>query len=489
MTDDDYFAVPVPDKEVHGDGQVQPGSAPQALSRRDNSSVSTVNFNNTTYTGLDNPPPPLLPHPQTPTESSKPFSVEEANEEIAQLLTSGKVTQMEVSSLQGMMRDHVALKEKVNKLKSLLGRSAKAQREAKMELEGTTKKLDHAVKEIERLNTKLEKLANRPTHMDLLADFETNFDKALLSVGHNTHQSGGETSAATPLATTNSATLPTQDQVVDGMLLQELAESQHRTERLENLNAALLHRSSQLEQQAKLLQQERNHAVAQVDRLSLELRMAHLEADNAHRAMQDKLQSLQEMQLEIDLVTKASMDANVRAIKGEEAAKSVQTDRDMVKQLQAQVMALQEWALAAAEAKRLAQDRARALEEKVRVLEKSKESGAGSVDGSGGFSTSSFANGLGEIGSGSAQSGERSLLTKSSSLIIGAGDVGFGIIELGEHVRHVRSGERVLLRWKFDVTPAELGVEFNLLKGKCDDIQKRFRADYLIRGRYVNSIP
>jgi hypothetical protein len=434
MADDDFFAVP--DKKPSEQPAVAP---PKNNGTTFNSTPSKVES-------------PSLP-PKTPTESSKAFSLEEANEEIAQLLTSGKVSQKEVSSLQGMMRDHAALKEKVNKLKSLLGRSAKAQREAKMELEGTTKKLEHAMREIERLSTKVEKLANRPTHMDLLADFETNFDKALLSVGNT--QSGGETTAAPSVV----AVAPTQEQVVDGMLLQELAESQTRIERLENLNTALLHRSSQLEQQAKILQQERNAAISQAERLSLELRMAQMEADNASRSMQDKLQSLQEMQLEIDLVTKASMDANVRAVKGEEAAKSVQTDREMVKQLQAQVQALQEWALASAEAKRLTQERARVLEEKLRAIELKDAAGA------------------------LTDSCERSLSVKTSSLVIGAGDVGFVVFELGEHAQQLKPGERILLRWKFDVTPAELSVDLNLMKGRCDDVQKRFRADYLIKDR------
>jgi hypothetical protein len=434
MADDDFFSVP--DKKASEQSAVAP---PKSNGTTFNSTPSKVES-------------PSLP-PKTPTESSKAFSLEEANEEIAQLLTSGKVSQKEVSSLQGMMRDHAALKEKVNKLKSLLGRSAKAQREAKMELEGATKKLEQAMRENERLSTKVEKLANRPTHMDLLADFETNFDKALLSVGHT--QSGGETTAAPSAA----AIAPTQEQVVDGMLLQELAESQTRIERLENLNTALLHRSSQLEQQAKILQQERNTAISQAERLSLELRMAQMEADNASRSMQDKMQSLQEMQLEIDLVTKASMDANVRAVKGEEAAKSVQTDREMVKQLQAQVQALQEWALASAEAKRLTQERARVLEEKLRAIE------------------------LKDAASALTNSGERSLTVKTSSLVIGAGDVGFVVFELGEHIQQLKSGERILLRWKFDITPAELSVELNLMKGRCDDVQKRFRADYLIKDR------
>jgi hypothetical protein len=324
-----------------------------------------------------------------------------------------------------------------------------------MELEGTTKKLDQALRDVERLSTKVEHLANRPTHMDLLADFETNFDKAMLSVGNT--QTGGETTAAPSAALAPQ----TQEQVVDGMLLQELAESQTRIERLEHLNSALLHRSSQMELQTKELQHERDVSLQKVDRLSLELRMAQMEADQATRAMQDKMQSLQEMQLEIDLVTKASMDANVRAVKGEEAAKSVQTDREMVKQLQAQVQALQEWALASAEAKRLCQERVRILESKLKALDTS---------GVGVKSTS----------------GERSLFVKSNSLVVGAGDTGFVIFDLAEHAQKLRPGERVMLRWKFDITPAELTVDFNLMKGKCDDIQKRFRADYLIKNRYVD---
>lgn len=405
------------------------------------------------------PAPPPRP-PPTPNESSKAFSLEEANEEIAHLLTSGKVSQKEVSALQGMMRDHAALKEKVNKLKSLLGRSAKAQREAKMELEGTAKKLDVALKDVERLSNKVEHLANRPTHMDLLADFETNFDRALLSVGTNAQQSGGETTAP---ATSAVVQQQTQEQVVDGMLLQELAESQARIERLEGLNSALLHRSSQLEQEGKTLHQQRDTSMQKVDRMSLELRMAQMEAEQATRAMQDKMQSLQEMQLEIDLVTKASMDANVRAVKGEEAAKSVQTDREQVKQLQAQVQALQEWALASAESKRLCQERVKILETKLRSHE------------------------MKDAAFGSGPAGERSLFIKSSSLVIGAGDTGFCVVALGEHAQGLTHGERVVLRWKFDITPAELSVDFNLMKGKCDDVQKRFRADYLIKNRCVCS--
>jgi hypothetical protein len=476
MADDELFAAPVKQPDLSRNVSQPPNGTAGTGTNYISNAGNSINANSSNTTSIVSGAPKVdvsNPAPiKAPLESSKAFSLEEANEEVAQLLTSGKVTQKEVSSLQGMMRDHAALKEKVNKLKSLLGRSAKAQREAKMELEGTTKKLENALKEIERLTTKLEKLSNRPTHMDLLADFETNFDKALLSVGvgsSNAVQTGGETTSA---AIPTSTLAPSHDAVVDGMLLQELAESQSRIERLEQLNTALLHRSSQLEQQSKALQYERNTALAQVDRMSLELRMAQMEAENASRSVQDKIQSLQEMQLEIDLVTKASMDANVRAIRGEEAAKAVQTDREMVKQLQAQVQALQEWALASAEAKRLTQERSKLLEEKLRAYE--------SIDKKGSIEISSG----GVVGSRtSLPSCERVLTTKSSSMVIGAGDVGFVVMELGDCAQQLQSGERFILRWKFDVTPSELGISLHLMKGRCDDVSKRFRADYFVKDR------
>ena len=63
-----------------------------------------------------------------------------------------------------MIRDYIALNEKVTKLKSLLGRSAKAQRESKIDLEASNKRLQHALREIDRLNQKVDHLATRPTH-------------------------------------------------------------------------------------------------------------------------------------------------------------------------------------------------------------------------------------------------------------------------------------------------------------------------------------
>lgn len=68
-------------------------------------------------------------------------------------------------SIQLVLKDHDTLKEKVGKLKSLLGRSAKAQRESKVEMDATQKRLDQALQEIQTLKRKVEKLSNRPSHM------------------------------------------------------------------------------------------------------------------------------------------------------------------------------------------------------------------------------------------------------------------------------------------------------------------------------------
>ena len=103
--------------------------------------------------------------------------LDQANEELAFLLTHGKINQSEVMALQKVLRENVTLKEKVGKLKSLLARSAKAQKEAKAELEGTRRRHEEAVGEVRRLTARVDSLASRPTHMDLLADFETNVSR------------------------------------------------------------------------------------------------------------------------------------------------------------------------------------------------------------------------------------------------------------------------------------------------------------------------
>lgn len=280
-------------------------------------------------------------------------------------------------------------------------------------------------------------------------DFETNFDKALLSVG----QTGGEETSATPAKTPAYE----QESALDAMLLQELGEAKARLDKLDSLNSTLLSRSKQLEGTAKTLQTERDAARDQTSRLQMELRMAQLEAEHATRAMQDKAASLEEMQLEIDLVTKANVKASARAVKGEEAANNLKSDRQRVHQLESQVQALQEWALASAEAKRLMQERCKILEMKLR------QSQGRPIE---------------------EDSSEKHLFKKSGSMVIGAGDKGTAIIELGHHGAQVDT-RFVVMRWKFDFSPSDLNIDFNILKGKCETTASQQKADYLIKDRVI----
>lgn len=280
-------------------------------------------------------------------------------------------------------------------------------------------------------------------------DFETNFDKAILSVG----QTGGEDTAPTPAAAP-----PTEEEsALDTMLMQELGEAKARIEKLESLNSAMLSRSTQLESSSKTLQQERDEARQQIDRLQMELRMAKMEAEHATRAMQDKAASLEEMQIEIDLVTKASAKANSRAAKGEEMANSVKSDRQKVQELESQVQALQEWALASAESKRLVQERCTLLEKKLKHSQGRPNEG---------------------------DEKEKLLFQKNGSMVIGAGDKGSLVIALGHHASEVDS-RFVILKWKFDFSPPDLTIGFNVVKGKCETASEQGKADYLIKDRSI----
>mmetsp|Transcript_11763 Transcript_11763/g.24875 ORF Transcript_11763/g.24875 Transcript_11763/m.24875 type:complete len:149 (-) Transcript_11763:283-729(-) len=78
---------------------------------------------------------------------------------------------------------------------------------------------------------------------------------------------------------------------------------------------------------------------------------------------------------------------------------------------------------------------------------------------------------------------ERVLWSKSSSLVVGAGMVGHAFLELGQV--HIEPYETVILRWKFDLTPADLDIYFSVLKGICEDKKKQRAADACFRSRHV----
>lgn len=105
--------------------------------------------------------PPAVSSSSTPKPT---LSLEDANEEVSKLIRNGKISPSDVFAVKAILKEHANLKEKVDKLKSLLGRSAKAQRETKVDLDASQKRLSQALREIERLNQKLDKLQSRPTH-------------------------------------------------------------------------------------------------------------------------------------------------------------------------------------------------------------------------------------------------------------------------------------------------------------------------------------
>ena len=96
--------------------------------------------------------------------------------------------------------------------------------------------------------------------MDLLNDFETNFDRALLSVG----QSGGEDTA--PPAPHPSELSPAES-AVDGLLMQELEEARSRLAKLESINNSLAYRASQLEATEKDRKKERDDALQKLSHM------------------------------------------------------------------------------------------------------------------------------------------------------------------------------------------------------------------------------
>jgi myosin heavy subunit len=419
-------------------------------------------------------------------------TIENARAEVEKMVERKELDEMSASSLQTLFREHEALKDKVAKLKVLLGRSAKAQRDAKVEIDVTHKKLDAAVKENQRLQGRIEKLASRPTHMELLADFETNFDRALLSVGkHQQQQSGGQDTSGTnmlldsPLIERSTSILDPYaakggggSDVVDNLLMQELSESKQRIEKLEKLNSSLVHRSAQLESNLNQAKTSMDELVSKISHLDLEKRMAVMEAEHATKAMQEKSASLEEMQMEIDLVTKSAQKAAARVAVGEDMMKSVQSDRMMMQHLEAKAKALEEWAVASNQAKTIAQERARLLETKLRQYQqRPSEDGVDSISNSLDSSPSAF----------NDISPERILQSNKASLVVGAGDVGSQVFVLDkELVKTINAfTERVVLRWAFDLTQEDADISFSILKGSCSTASERRNADALIQDRIV----
>ena len=438
------------------------------------------------------------------------------------LLKSKQLPQSIVTSLESTLLENASLKEKNGKLKSLLGRSAKAQRDAKHELESMKKQYEELRAENERLERRVEQLANRPTHMDLLADFETNFDRALLSINHDEkgrQQSGGEDAAeqsfsidivdgnydgpsptTTPQKSSHNDSRTDED--TDTLILMELNESKARITQLESLQLSLQNRNGHLERTHKSLVSDLQSAKNSLTNVNLELRMSKMETEQALRSLREKEATMAEMQMEIDLVARSAAEANRRAVEGMEVVKSIKTDKEYIEGLEAQVAALQEWALASTESKRLTSERCHGLENRVKELQETVRllsNGDNGGDESLSFGsdrkvtnviipTCARSSASPSIVNDSNETPdiERKLWTKSSSLVVGAGMVGHAFLELGyKEEMNTQPDQTVILRWKFDVTPSDLDIYFSILKGLCGDKKNQQAADACLKNRHV----
>ena len=361
-------------------------------------------------------------------------TVEAAAQKEMKELLSNEIDESSSSALQNLFKEHEALKGKVSKLKSLLGRSAKVQRETKVDLEKTSK-------ENERLKAKIQKLAARPSHMDLLQDFEVSLDKAILSVAAPPQQSVGQDTRADHQHDQQASVA-----AMDSMLMTELTESKQRIAKLEQVNVTLTDRTSTLEDELEQSKQSMESMLNKLSVLELEKRMAVMEAEHAKKEMESKDAESREMQLELSLVNQSAQKAAFRATAGEEALRSNATDKREMQKLRAQVQALTEWAEASNVAKMLAQERVRHLEEQLVQAQQRKAPSEGAV----GESVK-----------------ERILLSQKGSLVIGAGDVVGKSFLLDEAlVKTVRPlQERVVLRWSFDLTDPTLDIGFRIVAG------------------------
>eukprot|EP00592_Proboscia_alata_P018834 CAMPEP_0194420752 /NCGR_PEP_ID=MMETSP0176-20130528/20035_1 /TAXON_ID=216777 /ORGANISM="Proboscia alata, Strain PI-D3" /LENGTH=292 /DNA_ID=CAMNT_0039228535 /DNA_START=108 /DNA_END=983 /DNA_ORIENTATION=- len=136
------------------------------------------------------PPPPSpapapLPESQNPLNPTAPtlLALENAFASLASLLQTNQISQDSVIVFQNLIRENYQLKEKISKLKNLLQRSAKAQKDSKAETSAVKKELEVSQRDVGVLRDRMELLVNRPSHLDILADFESQFDRALISLG------------------------------------------------------------------------------------------------------------------------------------------------------------------------------------------------------------------------------------------------------------------------------------------------------------------
>lgn len=144
-------------------------------------------------------------------------------------------------------------------------------------------------------------------------------------------------------------------------------------------------------------------------------------------------------------MTKASLDANVRATESMKVLKAALISKDYVNQLEQKASAMEEWALASAEAKCITINRCVELEKKLITLSVSTTV------------TNSCTSNL-------IYTNEQVIWNKSSSLVVGAGDSVSHLVELGD-ISLPTDPSLIVLRYKLDISPADSDIVFSIFKG------------------------
>jgi len=141
---------------------------------------------------------------------------------------------------------------------------------------------------------------------------------------------------------------------------------------------------------------------------------------------------------------------------------------EQAEEMKAKMEALQEWAIASANVKSVLTERIALLTEQLQQLKKSNDD------------DNDYPNPDSDAPSVKSHTLEgapleRKLWSKSSSLVVGAGMVGSFVVNLGDDL-HFEEDETIVLKWKFDITPADTDIDFSILKGVRDDVKKLSRV-------------
>jgi hypothetical protein len=343
--------------------------------------------------------------------------------------------------------------------------------------------------------------------LEIIADFESNFDRALQAIhpqyppqllqpttkvleqdiatnynynnGANSNINGRKTKQfssdqRTPEEREETAEDEYELTKAEQLLIQsQLEESKAQCQKLESLNTNLLNRANRLDKLHEEMANQREEMERNMALLTAELRSTKAELDHTLLQQKEYVAKSAEMQMEIDFLTKASLQSNqqlVRVLEQQQRtqhhhslttnALSSESVKQQQKEMEAKVTALTEWALASAEAKQLAVEHAKHLEHKVHELMDQLEQQRRHLhlEDTSLHTTSTggkedYAQGLlAEL-----SSKERKLWSEHSSMVIGAGLEGSYLLEYRTDAP-LHEGELILVRWKFDITPSDIGL-------------------------------